>query len=52
VPADAESVELWRHVSRLVRYPNFAELKRERLRSPDRESVRRWEAQQPEQTAA
>ena len=41
VPGDNEAVELWRHVSWLVRNQNFAELKRERSRLPDLESVRR-----------
>jgi predicted DsbA family dithiol-disulfide isomerase len=44
VPAtDTESVELWRHVSWLVRNGNFAELKRERASLPDLTSVRRWQ---------
>lgn len=43
VPGDAEAVELWRHVTWLVRYENFSELKRERTRHPDLASVRRWE---------
>jgi hypothetical protein len=38
---DTEAVELWRHVSWLVGYENFAELKRERTRVPDLASVRR-----------
>jgi 2-hydroxychromene-2-carboxylate isomerase len=41
VPGDNEAVELWRHVSWLVRNQNFAELKRERSRLPDLESIRR-----------
>jgi len=40
VPGDNEAVELWRHVSWLVRNQNFAELKRERSRLPDLESIR------------
>ena len=40
-PSDDDAVELWRHVSWLVRYENFAELKRDRLAPPDLESVRR-----------
>ena len=38
---DTEAVELWRHVSWLVGYENFAELKRERTRVPDLASVRK-----------
>lgn len=38
---DAETVELWRHVAWLARSDNFAELKRDRDRAPDLESVRR-----------
>jgi predicted DsbA family dithiol-disulfide isomerase len=41
VPGDNEAVELWRHVSWLVRNQNFAELKRERSALPDLESIRR-----------
>lgn len=44
VPSDDEAVELWAHVSWLVRYGNFAELKRERMAPPPLESVRRLEA--------
>ena len=32
---DEEAVELWRHVSWLVRNPNFHELKRNRATGPD-----------------
>lgn len=42
VPDDDDGEELWRHVSWLARYENFAELKRDRLAAPDLESVRRW----------
>ena len=42
VPDDAEAVELWRHVSWLAGYENFAELKRERARLPELASVRRY----------
>jgi len=42
VPDDAEAVELWRHVSWLAGYENFAELKRERARMPELASVRRY----------
>lgn len=41
VPSDKDAEDLWRHVSWLVRYENFAELKRDRLAAPDLESVRR-----------
>jgi len=41
VPTDEDAVELWRHVSWLVRYENFSELKRDRVAAPDLESVRR-----------
>lgn len=34
VPTDEEAVELWRHVSWLVRYENFSELKRDRTFRP------------------
>lgn len=44
-PADDDAVELWRHVSWLVRYSSFAELKRDRLAAPDLASVHRWEAE-------
>lgn len=40
VPNDDDAVELWRHVSWLVRHGEFAELKRERLAAPALESVR------------
>lgn len=41
VPSDEDAIELWRHVSWLVRYENFSELKRDRVAAPDLESVRR-----------
>jgi predicted DsbA family dithiol-disulfide isomerase len=41
VPSDADAVELLRHVAWLARYENFSELKRDRTRRPDLESVRR-----------
>jgi predicted DsbA family dithiol-disulfide isomerase len=47
VPTDDEAVELWRHVSWLVRYGNFSELKRDRVAAPDLESVRRQRASRP-----
>jgi predicted DsbA family dithiol-disulfide isomerase len=40
IPGDTEAVELWRHVSWLAGYENFAELKRGRARQPDLVSVR------------
>jgi protein-disulfide isomerase-like protein with CxxC motif len=40
LPTDEEAVELWRHVSWLVRYENFSELKRDRVNAPDLESNR------------
>jgi 2-hydroxychromene-2-carboxylate isomerase len=43
---DGEGVELFRHVVWLARHDNFAELKRERDRLPDLESVRRWKRRQ------
>lgn len=43
VPDDDDAVALWEHVSWLVRYENFAELKRDRDRAPDLESVRQWQ---------
>jgi predicted DsbA family dithiol-disulfide isomerase len=52
VPSDEEAVELWRHVSWLARYPNFAELKREQRLAPSLESVRRWEARSRADAAA
>lgn len=48
VPTDEDAVALWRHVSWLVRYENFAELKRDRFAAPVFESVRRWQASRPE----
>jgi predicted DsbA family dithiol-disulfide isomerase len=38
-PGDEDAVELWRHVSWLVRHADFAELKRDRVSAPDLESV-------------
>ena len=45
VPDDNDAVELWRHVSWLVRHPDFAELKRERLAAPKLASVARFRRQ-------
>ncbi|MDP9019318.1 MAG: DsbA family protein [Actinomycetota bacterium] len=47
VPGDDEAVELWAHVSWLVRYENFAELKRERMSPPRLESLRRRGEEEP-----
>jgi predicted DsbA family dithiol-disulfide isomerase len=41
VPNDDDAVQLWRHVSWLVRHANFAELKRDRVAAPELESIRR-----------
>jgi mycothiol-dependent nitroreductase-like protein len=41
VPSDDDAVELWRHVTWLVRYENFSELKRNRSIPPDLEGLRR-----------
>jgi hypothetical protein len=35
LPSDEDAVALWRHVSWLVRYGNFSEVKRDRLSLPD-----------------
>lgn len=40
MPTDEEAVALWRHVSWLVRYENFSELKRDRMASPELASLR------------
>lgn len=44
VPTDEDAVELFRHVAWLSRYENFSELKRDRDRLPDLESVRQSQA--------
>ena len=49
VPADAEALELWEHFSWLARNTNFAEIKRERSRRPDLESVRSYERRKAQQ---
>ena len=49
VPADAEALELWQHFSWLARNTNFAEVKRERTRYPDLESIRSYERRKAEQ---
>jgi protein-disulfide isomerase-like protein with CxxC motif len=48
LPSDEEAVALWRHTLWLMRYPNFAELKRNRLGRPDLAAVR-WRAEQQKQ---
>jgi protein-disulfide isomerase-like protein with CxxC motif len=45
LPSDEDAVELWRHVSWLARYENFAELKRDRVAPPDLPAVE-WRRQQ------
>lgn len=52
VPDDDDAVALWEHVSWLVRHDSFAELKRDRDRAPDLESVRRWQQRQAERAAS
>lgn len=48
VPGDEDAVELFRHVAWLARYENFSELKRDRSRRPDLESVRQFQARMAE----
>ncbi|CAN5423249.1 Rv2466c family mycothiol-dependent reductase [soil metagenome] len=52
VPDDDDAVALWEHVSWLVRHDSFAELKRERDRAPELESVRRRQQRQAERAAS
>jgi predicted DsbA family dithiol-disulfide isomerase len=40
LPDDDDAVELWRHTAWLVRYGNFAELKRGRVQPPDLPALR------------
>ena len=47
LPSDEDAVALWRHVSWLVRYDNFAELKRDRIARPDLPAVE-WYRQERE----
>jgi protein-disulfide isomerase-like protein with CxxC motif len=51
LPNDEDAVALWRHTAWLIRYGNFAELKRTRLGRPDLATVR-WRAEQPKQPPA
>jgi predicted DsbA family dithiol-disulfide isomerase len=48
LPNDEDAVALWRHVSWLARYDNFAELKRARIAPPDLPAVA-WNRRQREQ---
>jgi predicted DsbA family dithiol-disulfide isomerase len=45
LPSDEDAVDLWRHVSWLARYDNFAELKRDRIKSPDLPAMTWYQAQ-------
>jgi protein-disulfide isomerase-like protein with CxxC motif len=51
LPNDEDAVALWRHTSWLVRYGNFAELKRTRLGRPDLATIR-WRSEQQKQSPA
>ncbi len=51
LPNDEDAVALWRHTTWLVRYGNFAELKRVRLARPDLATVR-WRAEQQKQASS
>jgi len=48
LPKDDDAVQLWRHTLWLMRYGNFAELKRNRMGRPDLATVR-WRAEQQKQ---
>ena len=50
LPDDADGVELWKHVSWLVRYENFSEVKRDRT-IPNDLPAAIWRAQQREAQA-
>jgi len=52
VPTDEDAVELFRHVAWLTRYENFSELKRDRDRLPDLESVRQFQARRAAEAEA
>jgi hypothetical protein len=45
LPSDEDAVDLWRHVSWLARYDNFAELKRDRIKSADLPAMTWYRAQ-------
>jgi protein-disulfide isomerase-like protein with CxxC motif len=47
LPTDDDAVQLWRHVSWLVRYGNFSELKRDRAKPPALPAVQ-WYREQRE----
>lgn len=49
LPSDEDALALWRHTSWLVRYGNFAELKRSRQGRPDLATVR-WRTEQQKQS--
>ncbi len=49
---DAEATTLWEHVTWLVRYENFSELKRDRTVMPDLARVRTMRAQREAAAAA
>jgi hypothetical protein len=45
LPSDEDAVDLWRHVSCLARYDNFAELKRDRIKPLDLPAMACYRAQ-------
>ena len=51
VPPDAEAIELWRHVTWLMRSDNFWELKRDRAVEPDLEGIRVRRAEREAQSS-
>ena len=51
LPKDEDALALWRHTSWLLRYGNFAELKRARQGRPDLATVK-WRAEQQKQQQA
>lgn len=51
VPSDEDAVELWRHVSWLVRHENFSELKRDRLSPPQLPAMDWYRAQRQAERA-
>ena len=50
--SEAEAAELWEHVSWLVRYENFSELKRDRTVDPDLALIRTAQAKRAAEEAA